>query len=281
MANQSARLLCGYIYADAGMGESTQDLVFAGHDLICENGAVLAESKRFETGLTLAELDLGRLAHDRRRMNTFVPSAQPMTEISFDLPLRDTRLTRVFPQTPFVPSDKDDLQARCEEILNLQATGLATRLRHTRAKSAVIGLSGGLDSTLALIVTVHAFDRLGWERDGIHAVTMPCFGTTRRTKSNAEKLAEAYGARLDCVAELYREMARNLKEFLRLRDSHPAFDRVKMLGNIGIPCFLYSDGSVNFSLASSRRIAATHSSSAANADANADGATCSIDGKGC
>ena len=199
VANQSARLLCGYIYADAGMGESTQDLVFAGHDLICENGAVLAESKRFETGLTLAELDLGRLAHDRRRMNTFVPSAQPMTEISFDLPLRDTRLTRVFPQTPFVPSDKDDLQARCEEILNLQATGLATRLRHTRAKSAVIGLSGGLDSTLALIVTVHAFDRLGWERDGIHAVTMPCFGTTRRTKSNAEKLAEAYGARLDCV----------------------------------------------------------------------------------
>lgn len=196
---QSARLVCGYLYADAGMGESTQDLVFAGHDLICENGTVLAESRRFETGLTLSEIDLGRLMHDRRRMNTFPPAGRPMTVVEFDLPMRDTRLTRVFAQKPFVPSDKEDLQARCEEILHLQATGLATRLRHTRAKSAVIGLSGGLDSTLALIVAVHAFDLLGWERSGIHAVTMPCFGTTRRTKSNAEQLAEAYGARLDCV----------------------------------------------------------------------------------
>lgn len=196
---QSARLVCGYLYADAGMGESTQDLVFAGHDLICENGTVLAESRRFETGLTLSEIDLGRLMHDRRRMNTFPPAGRPMSVVEFDLPMRDTRLTRAFAQKPFVPSDKEDLQARCEEILHLQATGLATRLRHTRAKSAVIGLSGGLDSTLALIVAVHAFDLLGWERSGIHAVTMPCFGTTRRTKSNAEQLAEAYGARLDCV----------------------------------------------------------------------------------
>lgn len=196
---QSARLVCGYLYADAGMGESTQDLVFAGHDLICENGTLLAESRRFETGLTLSEIDLGRLMHDRRRMNTFPPAGRPMTVVEFDLPMRDTRLTRAFAQKPFVPSDKEDLQARCEEILHLQATGLATRLRHTRAKSAVIGLSGGLDSTLALIVAVHAFDLLGWERSGIHAVTMPCFGTTRRTKSNAEQLAEAYGARLDCV----------------------------------------------------------------------------------
>ena len=197
--SQSARLACGYLYADAGLGESTQDLVFAGHDMICENGNMLAESKRFSTGLILSELDLGRLAHDRRRTNTFQPSHAPMTRIPFDLPLRDTRLTRMFPQTPFVPTNKDALQERCEEILSMQATGLATRLRHTRAKSVVVGLSGGLDSTLALIVAVHALDLLGWERDCIHAVTMPCFGTTRRTKSNAEKLAEAYGARLDSI----------------------------------------------------------------------------------
>lgn len=199
VSGQSARLACGYVYADAGLGESTQDLVFSGHDLICENGTVLAESERFTTGLIVSELDIGRLVHERRRMNTFAQSSVPMTEITFDLPVHDVRLTRVFAKTPFVPDDRADLQARCEEILHLQAVGLATRLRHTRAKSAVIGLSGGLDSTLALIVTVHAFDILGWKRSGIQAVTMPCFGTTRRTKSNAEQLAEAYGATLRCV----------------------------------------------------------------------------------
>lgn len=199
VSGQSARLACGYLYADAGLGESTQDLVFAGHNLICENGTVLAESERFTTGLILTELDLGRIAHERRRMNTFRQSQAPMTDISFDLPLRETQLTRTFAQTPFVPADQNDLAERCEEILHLQAVGLATRLRHTRAKAAVIGLSGGLDSTLALIVTVHAFDLLGWPRSNIQTVTMPCFGTTRRTKSNAEKLAEAYGTSLRCV----------------------------------------------------------------------------------
>lgn len=199
VTGQSARLACGYLYADAGLGESTQDLVFAGHNLICENGTMLAESERFTTGLITTELDLGRIAHERRRMNTFGQSQTHMTDIYFDLPLRETQLTRVFAQTPFVPADQSDLAARCEEILHLQAVGLATRLRHTRAKSAVIGLSGGLDSTLALIVTVHAFDLLGWPRSNIQTVTMPCFGTTRRTKSNAEQLAEAYGTSLRCV----------------------------------------------------------------------------------
>ena len=198
IAGQSARLLCAYLYADAGLGESTQDLVFAGHDLIAENGVILAESPRFQTGLTVTEIDVARLMHDRRRMNTF-DVLEGGRIVEFDLPLRDTALTRPVVRTPFVPSDREDLQERCEEIITLQATGLATRLRHTRSKTAVIGLSGGLDSTLALIVTVHAFDMLGWERRGILAVTMPCFGTTSRTKSNAEKLAEAYGARLECV----------------------------------------------------------------------------------
>ncbi|MBP3311395.1 MAG: NAD(+) synthase, partial [Butyricicoccus sp.] len=197
--SHSARLLCGYIYADAGMGESTQDLIFSGHDLIAENGGLLAESKRFSTGIVYSELDLARLMHERRRMNTFEARPGACTEVVFDLPVRDTALTRPFAQTPFVPADRGDLEARCEEILSMQATGLATRMQHARCKTAVIGLSGGLDSTLALVVIVHAFDMLGIDRKGIHAVTMPCFGTTSRTKSNAMRLAEAYGATLHTI----------------------------------------------------------------------------------
>lgn len=199
VAGQSARLACGYVYVDAGMGESTQDLVFSGHDLICENGTILAESERFTTGLICSELDLGRLSYERRRMNTFGQTQNQMTDIWFDLPLYEVSLTRTFAQLPFVPSNKLELDEHCEEILQIQAAGLAARLRHTRAKAAVIGLSGGLDSTLALIVTVHAFDLLGWERSRIHTITMPCFGTTQRTKSNAEQLAEAYGTSLQCI----------------------------------------------------------------------------------
>ena len=199
VAGQSGRLACGYLYADAGMGESTQDLVFAGHNLICENGSVLCESERFTTGLLSSELDLGRLSYERRRMNTFGQTQNQMTDIWFDLPLYEVSLTRRFAQLPFVPSDKTELAEHCEEILQIQAAGLASRLRHTRAKTAVIGLSGGLDSTLALIVTVHAFDLLGWERSRIQTVTMPCFGTTQRTKSNAEQLALAYGTSLRCI----------------------------------------------------------------------------------
>ncbi len=195
----SARMLCGYVYADAGMGESTQDLVFSGHDLIAENGGILQESKRFSTGIIYSELDLSRLVHERRRMNTFVPQMGACTDVWFDLPIRDTVLTRPFAQTPFVPQDRADLENRCEEILQMQATGLATRMQHSRCKTAVIGLSGGLDSTLALVAAVHAFDILGIDHAGLHAVTMPCFGTTVRTKSNAMRLAEAYGATLHTV----------------------------------------------------------------------------------
>ena len=196
---QSARLLCAYLYADAGFGESTQDLVFAGHDLIAENGALLAESRLFDRGVIYADIDVQRLTHERRRMNTFVTEQNPMVAA---LPVHSgaNDLTdRTFPRTPFVPASKALRDERCEEILSLQATGLATRLRHTHAKTAVVGLSGGLDSTLALIVLVHAFDMLGLDRKGILAVTMPCFGTTARTKGNAEKLADAYGVTLQTV----------------------------------------------------------------------------------
>ena len=195
---QSGRLLCAYLYADAGFGESTQDLVFAGHDLIAENGALLAESKMFSQGIIYADIDLQRLAHERQRMNTFESIEGSVFSFSLE-PVENDLVDRTFPRTPFVPANKALRDERCEEILTLQATGLATRLRHTHAKTAVVGLSGGLDSTLALIVLVHAFDMLELDRKGILAVTMPCFGTTARTKGNAEKLAEAYGVTLKTV----------------------------------------------------------------------------------
>ena len=196
---QSARLLCAYLYADAGFGESTQDLVFAGHDLIAENGALLAESRLFDRGVIYADIDVQRLTHERRRMNTFAVEQNPMVAALPVHPGANDLTDRTFPRTPFVPASKALRDERCEEILSLQATGLATRLRHTHAKTAVVGLSGGLDSTLALIVLVHAFDMLGLDRKGILAVTMPCFGTTARTKGNAEKLADAYGVTLQTV----------------------------------------------------------------------------------
>ena len=196
---QSARLLCAYLYADAGFGESTQDLVFAGHDLIAENGALLAESRLFDRGVIYADIDVQRLTHERRRMNTFTVEHSPMVAALEIQPGANALADRTFPRTPFVPANKALRDERCEEILTLQATGLATRLRHTHARTAVVGLSGGLDSTLALIVLVHAFDMLGLDRKGILAVTMPCFGTTARTKGNAEKLADAYGVTLQTV----------------------------------------------------------------------------------
>ena len=196
---QSARLLCAYVYADAGFGESTQDLVFAGHDLIAENGALIAESRLFDRGVICADIDVQRLTHERRRMNTFATEQNPVIAALDIRPGANDLANRTFPRTPFVPANKALRDERCEEILTLQATGLATRLRHTHAKTAVVGLSGGLDSTLALIVLVHAFDMLGLDRKGILAVTMPCFGTTARTRGNAEKLADAYGVTLQTV----------------------------------------------------------------------------------
>lgn len=195
---QSAKLCCGYVYCDAGFGESTTDMVFSAQNVISENGTIVTESCRFNNGITYADIDVERLMSERRKTNTYIgyiPDSDSCYYVrkDFDIKKRDTKLTRTFPCTPFVPSDKSDLENRCEEILTIQATGLATRLAHTGIQNVVLGLSGGLDSTLALIVCVHAFDMLSLDRKNIHTVTMPCFGTTKRTKSNAEKLAEAYG----------------------------------------------------------------------------------------
>lgn len=197
--NQSARLICGYVYADAGEGESSTDLVFAGHNLIVENGSLLVQSERFQNGMIVSELDLGRLISERRRMSTYPATGgdEDYLNIPFSFSeIEETILTRKYPQTPFVPQDKRDRDRRCDEILNIQAMGLKKRLAHTHSKSAVLGISGGLDSTLALLVTAKAFDMLGLERKGILAVTMPCFGTTDRTYQNACELTRTLGATL-------------------------------------------------------------------------------------
>lgn len=195
VAGQSARLVCAYLYATAGEGESTTDLVFGGQNLIAENGTVLAESATFENEINVATIDVQRLASERRRMSTF-PAAESKEyrEISFALAEEETKLARFFDADPFVPSNADQLSDRCEEILNIQALGLKKRLAHTHAKSTVVGISGGLDSTLALLVTARAFDMLGLPRKGIVAVTMPGFGTTDRTYNNAVAMIKSLGA---------------------------------------------------------------------------------------
>lgn len=194
---KSGSLLCAYAYADAGFGESTQDMVFAGHNLILENGSILAESKLFSLGILYADIDVQRLMGERRRSNTF--QAIPLSKsvcTEFSMPLSETPLTRFIAPNPFVPGESRDLANRCEKILAMQSTGLATRLSAIGCKTAVVGLSGGLDSTLALIVMRHAFEMLRYDFLGMIAVTMPCFGTTDRTYQNACKLAKSYGAHL-------------------------------------------------------------------------------------
>lgn len=197
VAGQSARLLCGYLYASAGEGESTQDLVFGGHSLIAENGHILAQSPRFSCGMVCSELDISRLRAERRRMTTFQPSgAQQYERVRFRLEDEETELTRQFDPAPFVPSGQSDREKRCEEILMIQALGLKKRLQHTGSKSAVVGISGGLDSTLALLVMTKAYDMLGLPREQMTAVTMPGFGTTDRTYHNACELTRRLGATL-------------------------------------------------------------------------------------
>ncbi|MBR3160035.1 MAG: NAD(+) synthase [Atopobiaceae bacterium] len=200
VVGQSARLVCAYAYASAGWGESTTDVVFAGHDLIAENGRLLAESVPFGPGAATTEIDVAALAAERRRMSTFgsavVSEAAGHMVSRFVLEPTETELTRPVDAYPFVPGDDAERAERCEDVFAIQAHGLAKRLEHTHGTCAVIGISGGLDSTLALLVAVRAFDLLGLDRHGIIAVTMPGFGTTHRTKSNATTLAEALGVQL-------------------------------------------------------------------------------------
>lgn len=192
VTGQSGRLICGYVYASAGEGESTTDLVFSGHNLIAENGVLLKETRLFENEMIISEIDVFGLASERQK-NTSFPKYNEVKTVEFEMTVTDTELTRFYSPAPFVPADKKGRTERCESILMMQSEGLKKRVEHTGAKSLVIGISGGLDSTLALLVCVKTMDRLKRSRKDIIAVTMPCFGTTQRTKSNAVQLCEALG----------------------------------------------------------------------------------------
>ncbi|MBD5470761.1 MAG: NAD(+) synthase [Lachnospiraceae bacterium] len=240
VTSTSARLLSAYIFASAGEGESTQDVVFGGHNIIAENGVVLAESTPFTTGILYSDIDIQKLRMERRRINVFMPDDTDChCVISFHYEtVEKTKLTRTFPGTPFVPMDENTKIKRCEQILSIQANGLKQRLEHTNAKTAVIGLSGGLDSTLAFLVTVRAFDALGYERNAIHAVTMPCFGTTDRTYENACRLAESCGAKLievdikKSVLQHFEDIGQNPDEHDITYENGQARERTQVLMDI-------------------------------------------------
>ena len=220
VTGQSARLVCGYVYADAGEGESTTDLVFTGHNLIAENGTLLAE-RRFATGLTISEIDVARLAYERRRMTTFqLPAEQERCpSISLELEPSTTTLTRYVSPTPFVPEDAAGRAERCDEILKIAALGLKKRIEHTRAAAAVVGLSGGLDSTLAVLITAVAMRLLDRPASDIIAVTMPCFGTTDRTRDNAVELAGRLGATLKRI-DISEAVKRHFKDIGQSMEDH-------------------------------------------------------------
>ncbi len=233
----SARLFAGYIFSDAGEGESGTDMVFSGNSLICDNGRVLAERPSFGEGeLVCAVLDTERLCAERRRTTT-TPSApaQAYRQVSFSLPCEETELCPPPCRTPFIPGDAAGRAQRCDLILKIQAAGLAGRIGRAHADCTVIGLSGGLDSTLALLVAVRAADRIGMSRRQVIGVTMPCFGTTKRTRGNAEALAEALGVTLltvdihDSVRQHFRDIGHDEENRNVVYENAQARERTQVL----------------------------------------------------
>ena len=239
IAGQSARLIAGYVYANAGDGESTTDLVFGGHNIIAENGAILGATKRYQNGVVYSEIDVKRLVSERRRNTTFQTAKErTLIRVPFSVKIEETVLTRYFASRPFVPSQEAERAKRCEEILTIQAMGLKKRLAHTHAKSAVVGISGGLDSTLALLVMVKAFDALEISRDHIIAVTMPCFGTTGRTYNNACKMTRKLGATLrevpiaDSVTQHFKDIGHDMEDHSVTFENAQARERTQVLMDI-------------------------------------------------
>lgn len=240
---QSARLICGYIYANAGEGESTTDLVFGGHNIIAENGTTLVSSERFRNEVIYTELDVKRLLSERRKNTTFQTEKERMLiRIPFSIHVEETELTRKFASRPFVPSVMAERNLRCEEILTIQAMGLKKRLAHAHAKSAVVGISGGLDSTLALLVSAKAFDALGMDRSGITAVTMPCFGTTDRTYNNACQLVHELGAELlevnirEAVSLHFKDIGQDPEKHDVTYENGQARERTQVLMDLANQC---------------------------------------------
>lgn len=205
VTSASGKLICAYVYADAGVGESTTDIVFSGHSMIAQNGAVTAETLPFvgeygKSRIITSVCDLLHLEHDRRRMNTVKPEyAEKYTVTEFSLDIKETDITGIINPRPFIPGGREDKKAVCSRITDIQAAGLAKRIRASHAKGCVVALSGGLDSTLALLVTAKAFDMLGMSHKAITTVTMPCFGTTSRTRSNAEIMALELDTSFRCI----------------------------------------------------------------------------------
>ena len=239
ISGQSARLISGYIYANAGEGESTTDLVFGGHNIIAENGTVLKESSRYVNEIIYSEIDLQRITGERRKNTTFQPlDEETLVRVPFTIEETKTFLTRTFPKKPFVPSDEQTRAQRCEEILTIQAMGLKKRLAHTNARTAVVGISGGLDSTLALLVTARAFDMLGRDKKDIIAVTMPCFGTTDRTYQNACEMSKKVGATLievpiaDAVNIHFRDIGHDPEDHSVTYENCQARERTQVLMDI-------------------------------------------------
>ena len=237
--SSSAKQIAAYIYSSAGEGESTQDLVFGGHNLIAENGTILAQAKRFVPENIYADIDIHRLRHERRRMSTFMQdNNNSYLIIPIHLGEEETALERTFSAQPFVPANRAEKDKRCEEILSIQSYGLKKRYEHTGCQSAVVGVSGGLDSTLALLVTVRAFDMLGLSRYRITAVTMPCFGTTDRTYDNACKLARTLGVTLEeidikeSVTVHFKDIGQNMEQHDVTYENGQARERTQILMDI-------------------------------------------------
>ena len=239
ISGQSARLIAGYVYANAGEGESTTDLVFGGHNIIAENGTILKEAQRYYNEIIYSELDIRRIVAERRKNTTFQSEGErTLIRVPFYIESGKTELTRTFPKRPFVPSDDQARAQRCEEILTIQAMGLKKRLAHTHSKTAVVGISGGLDSTLALLVTARAFDMLGRDKKDIIAVTMPCFGTTDRTYHNACEMSRKTGATLkevriaDAVNIHFRDIGQDPENHDVTYENSQARERTQVLMDI-------------------------------------------------
>ena len=241
--SQSLKAKSGYVYASSGLGESTANSVLSGHCIITEMGKILAEKKPFDFDgdeLTVTELDLQKIVHARRTVNTFGKAANGIEfcEIEFDLELEETCLTRNIEAHPFIPSDKNELDRRCEKILNIQSVGLAQRITASYSKKMIVGISGGLDSCLALLVTTRAADFLKMPRTDIIAVTMPCFGTTARTKNNATILCEKLGVDFRCiniydsVKQHFSDIGHNAENYNVVYENSQARERTQVLMDI-------------------------------------------------
>lgn len=217
--NQSARLMCAYVYASAGLGESTTDLVFSAHSLICEDGVIMKESSLFKNESGFVEVDLQKLTMERTRNNCFVQKDSEYKTVYFDFAPDDAHLSYKISQSPFVPSVDDELTHRCEKILTMQAAALKKRLEHIGSGSLVLGISGGLDSCLALLVCARTMDMLNLPRKNVLAVTMPCFGTTERTRKNAFDLCGELGVSFKEIS-IFDSVIKHFEDIGHDRDDH-------------------------------------------------------------